>query len=149
MAENSPYFESGARFTFKASPQLTLTALVLNGWQNIRETNQSKALGTQLQWKPTAKLLLNSSTFYGNEQPVDSVRRRRLFHNFYASYTAIQRLSLALVFDFGHQQGGAGSTGGDAWQTGAAFMRYQLAEKWYAALRAEYYQADAALSSTR
>lgn len=45
MADNSPYYESGARLTYEVDPKLTLTGLVLNGWQNIRETNQSKALG--------------------------------------------------------------------------------------------------------
>ena len=39
-AENSPYYEAGARFTYEVGPKLTLTGLVLNGWQNIRETNQ-------------------------------------------------------------------------------------------------------------
>ena len=142
MAENSPYYEAGARFTYEVAPQLTLTALVLNGWQNIRETNQGKALGTQLQWRPTEKLLINSSTFYGNEQPQDSVRRRRYFHNFYASYAATDRLSLALVFDVGKQESERRGGKADTWHTGAAFVRYQLAPKWSATARAEYYHAD-------
>lgn len=142
MAENSPYYEAGARFTYEVSPQLTLTGLVLNGWQNIRENNQGKALGTQVQWRPTAKLLINSSTFYGNEQPQDSVRRRRYFHNFYASYAATDRLSLALVFDVGKQESGQRGGKADTWHTGAAFVRYQLAPKWSATARAEYYHAD-------
>ena len=141
MAENSPYYEAGARFTYEASPKLTLTALVLNGWQNIRETNQAKALGTQLQWKPTARLLLNSSTFYGNEQPTDSLVRRRYFHNFYGSYAATDRLSLALAFDVGTQQS-AGHHGYDTWHTGAAFVKYRLAGPLSATLRGEYYAAQ-------
>ncbi|MBD2715574.1 porin [Microvirga sp. STR05] len=146
MAENSPYYEAGARLTYEVSPKLTLTGLVLNGWQNIRENNQAKAVGTQIQWKPTDKLLINSSTFYGNEQPQDSVRRRRYFHDFYVSYAATDRLSLALVFDVGKQQAdrptGDNSEQYDTWHTGAAFVRYQLAEQWTAALRGEYYKAE-------
>ena len=142
MAENSPYYESGVRFTYEVAPALTLTALGLNGWQNIRENNQAKALGTQIQWKPTAKLLVNSSTFYGNEQPQDSVRRRRYFHDFYVSYAATERLSLALVFDVGKQEQARRGGKADTWHTGAAFVRYQLAEGWTAAARAEYYTAD-------
>ncbi|SET36855.1 porin [Hymenobacter actinosclerus] len=142
MAENSPYYEAGARFTYEVAPRLTLTGLVLNGWQNIRETNQGKALGTQLQWRPTAKLLINSSTFYGNEQPPDSVRRRRYFHNFYATYAATSRLSLALVFDVGKQESERRGGKADTWHTGAAFVRYQLAPQWSATARAEYYHAD-------
>jgi hypothetical protein len=141
MAENSPYYESGARFTYEVSPKLTLTALVLNGWQNIRETNQGKALGTQIQWKPTAKLLINSSTFYGNEQPQDSLKRRRYFHDFYLTYAATDRLNLAVVFDVGKQQS-EGRSGYDTWHTGSAFVKYKLAEKFSTTLRVEYYNAD-------
>lgn len=141
MAENTPYFETGARLTYEPSAKLTLTAFALNGWQNIRETNRSKAFGTQIQWKPTAKLLLNSSTFFGNEQPQDSARRYRYFHDFYLTYTATDRLTLALVFDIG-QQRRVPTSGTDTWHTGAAFLRYKLNEQWAAAARAEYYYAD-------
>ncbi len=142
MADNSPYYEAGARFTYEVAPELTLTALALNGWQNIRENNQAKALGTQIQWKPTAKLLVNSSGFYGNEQPQDSVRRRRYFHDFYVSYAATDRLSLAVVFDVGKQESERKNAKSDTWHTGAAFVRYKLADKWTTALRGEYYNTD-------
>ncbi|MGI4736271.1 MAG: porin [Janthinobacterium lividum] len=141
LADNSPYFETGARFTYEASAKLTLTALVLNGWQNIRDTNRGKAFGTQLQWKPTEKLLLNSSTFFGNEQPQDSARRYRYFHDFYLTYTTTDRLSLAVVFDIGKQRQAIG-TGTDTWHAGAAFARYKLSGHWAATARAEYYYAD-------
>lgn len=142
MAENSPYYEAGVRFTYEAAPKLTLTGLVLNGWQNIRDNNQSKAIGTQIQWKPTDKLLVNSSTFYGNEQPQDSARRRRYFHDFYVSYAVTNRLSLAGVFDVGKQEKAEPGGNDDTWHTSAVFVRYKLADKWSTTLRGEYYNAD-------
>ncbi|HLK96883.1 MAG TPA: porin [Hymenobacter sp.] len=142
LAENSPYYEAGARFTYELNSKLTLTALVLNGWQRIRENNQAKAVCTQIQWKPTDKLLLNSSSFYGNEQPRDSVRRRRYFHDFYATYSATDRFSLAIVFDVGKQENERSGAVADTWHTGAVFVRYQLADKWTTTLRGEYYNAD-------
>ncbi|WP_201978944.1 porin [Hymenobacter rubidus] len=141
MAENSPYYESGARFTYEVGPKLTLTGLVLNGWQNIRETNQAKALGTQIQWKPTASVVINSSTFYGNEQPLGQPVRRRYFHNFYLTYAAAERVNLALVFDVGKQQS-ATSERYDTWHAAAAFLKYRLAEKFSTTLRGEYYFAE-------
>ena len=141
MAENSPYYEAGVRLTYEAAPTLTLTGLVLNGWQNIRETNQAKALGTQVQWQAAPKLLVNSSTFYGNEQP-DSLRvRRRYFHDFYVKYQASSRLSLALVFDVGKQKR-ARNAGYDTWHAASVFAKYQLAPKFSATLRGEYYYAE-------
>ncbi len=141
MAENTPYYESGARFTYEVGPKLTLTGLVLNGWQNIRDNNQAKGLGTQIQWKPTDKILINSSTFYGNEQPQDSLIRRRYFHNFYITYTATKRLNLALVFDVGKQQS-AFHKGYDTWHAGSAFVKYKLSDQFSTTLRGEYYNAE-------
>ena len=141
MAENSPYYESGARLTYEVGPKLTLTGLVLNGWQNIRETNQAKALGTQIQWKPSDKILINSSTFYGNEQPTDSLVRRRYFHNFYITYAATERVNLALVFDVGKQRSVTNEKY-DTWHTAAAFIKYKLADKFSTTLRGEYYYAE-------
>ncbi len=57
------------------------------------------------------------------------MRRRRYFHDFYVSYAATDRLSLALVFDVGKQENERRSAQADTWHTGAAFVRYQLAEK--------------------
>ncbi|KUG07817.1 porin [Solirubrum puertoriconensis] len=142
MAENSPYYEAGARFSYEPTATLTFTALVLNGWQNLRENNRAKALGTQVQWKPNSKLTLNSSTFVGNEQPTDSVPRRRYFHNAYVSYVVTERLSVALVFDVGAQQRNPRSSGADLWHTGAGFVRHQLSEKWSATARGEFYRAS-------
>jgi hypothetical protein len=141
MAENSPYYESGVRFTYEVGPRLTMTGLVLNGWQNIRETNQAKALGTLIQWKPSDKILINSSTFYGNEQPTDSLIRRRYFHDFYITYAASERVNLALVFDVGKQQSATKSKY-DTWHTAAAFIKYKLADKWSTTLRGEYFYAE-------
>ena len=141
MAESTPYYEAGARFTYEVGPRLTLTGLVLNGWQNIRETNQAKALGTQIQWKPSEKVLINSSTFYGNEQPTDSLIRRRYFHDFYITYAATDRVNLAAVFDVGKQKS-ANNAGHDTWHTGAAFVKYKLADQFSTTLRGEYYYAE-------
>jgi hypothetical protein len=84
MADNSPYYETGAKLTYEANARWTFTGLVLNGWQNIRDNNQNKALGTQIQLKPSARLLLNYSTFLGEgaNRPEPDTRWRH-FHDLY------------------------------------------------------------------
>ena len=140
-ADNSPYYETGVRFIYEVDPKLTLTALVLNGWQIIRENNEKKALGTQLQWKPSPKLLVNSSTFFGTEGPTGTAQYRRYFHDFYLTYALTDRLSLAGVFDVGKQETEVYGKY-DTWHTAAAFVRYKLADRWMATARAEYYYAE-------
>src|SRR5690606_28884320 len=66
MAENSPYLETGARLGYTSSNgKWLLSVLALNGWQRIQRIagNSLISWGTQLQFKPSGKVLLNYSTF--------------------------------------------------------------------------------------
>ena len=140
-AEGSPYYEAGAKLTYEISPKVTVTGLVLNGWQNIRDNNRAKSLGTQVQWRPSSKWLINSSTFYGNEQPQDSARQARFFHDLYATYSPNARWSVLALFDVGWQQRRRTGAPATPWHTAALIARRRLAPHWTVAARAEYYYA--------
>lgn len=100
MAEYSPYYETGARLTWDVNDQLSIAALVLNGWQIIDETNSDKAFGTQLIFKPSAEWVFNWSTFLGNERPDTELAAWRVFNDLYATYTT-PSLTLAASLDCG------------------------------------------------
>ena len=142
-AEHSPYYESGVKVTYQAGSQWTLTGLVLNGWQNIREpeNNSNKAMGTQIQFKPTENLLLNSSTFIGNEKP-DNARQMRYFHDFYLTYQLPGALKMAVVFDVGAEKK-LNTDDYSWWYTPAILLNYAMTDKVALAGRAEYYQDKA------
>lgn len=80
LAENSPYFLSGAKLTYQPSDQLTLVALVINGWQRIQRVhgNQLLSFGTQITYAPNNRFTVNWSTFIGTDDP-DIQRRMRYF----------------------------------------------------------------------
>ncbi|WP_115374867.1 porin [Adhaeribacter pallidiroseus] len=146
-AENTPYYESGAKLTYEAGSKWIFTGLVLNGWQNIREPegNSSKAIGTQIQFKPTDKILLNSSTFIGNEKP-DSVKQQRYFHDFYAIFQISEQFKLAAIFDIGAEKradsGGSGNYTGNTyntWFNPTLLLHYNFTDKVGLGARAEYY----------
>jgi hypothetical protein len=145
-AENTPYYESGAKLTYEAGSKWVFTGLVLNGWQNIREPegNSNKAIGTQIQFKPTDKILLNSSTFIGNEKP-DSVKQQRYFHDFYATFQISEQFKLAAIFDIGAEKRadvGSAINNGDkynTWFNPTLLMHYNLTDKVSLGARAEYY----------
>ncbi|WP_290707342.1 outer membrane beta-barrel protein, partial [Flavihumibacter sp. CACIAM 22H1] len=68
VAENTPYFESGAKLSFTTNDEkLIISAMVLNGWQRITRLNGNSLLswGTQLTYKPNEKITMNYSTFIG------------------------------------------------------------------------------------
>ncbi|ALJ01716.1 porin [Rufibacter tibetensis] len=137
-AENSPYYESGVKLTWETG-KWVLSALALNGWQNIRETegNSGKAVGSQVQFRPTGKVLLNSSTFIGNEK-ADSARQMRFFHDLYATFLVLPRVKVAAVFDLGAEKR-LGSEGFAVWHSAALLLHYGLSSRVALAARAEYY----------
>jgi hypothetical protein len=141
MADNSPYFESGAKITYTSpDQQWWVSGLLLNGWQRIQRVpgNQTPALGHQLTWKPNERITLNSSSFVGNDQP-DSLRQMRYFHDFYAIIQATSQWGILLAFDVGTQQTAKNSSRYNRWWTSAATLRYTPVPKINLALRGEYY----------
>ena len=82
-AENSPYYEAGAKLTYTtANNKWDFSVLALNGWQRIKRVdgNSLMSFGTQVTYKPGGKVTLNYSTFIGTDK-ADSVRQMRYFHN--------------------------------------------------------------------
>lgn len=136
MAEYTPYYESGVRFTYAASDRLTLSALVLNGWQNIRETNGDKAFGTQVTFKPAPATTLNWSTFVGNEAPQGEESQTRIYNDFYVVQD-FGALDVIAAFDIGLQRDPAADEY-KTWTTGALTGRYSFSPNVAVNARAEY-----------
>lgn len=141
LAENSPYFLTGAKLTYNPSEKLEISGLIINGWQRIQrlEGNSLLSFGTQLKYNPTEKVTLNWSTFIGTDDP-DSKRRMRYFNNFYGQFQMSEKISLIGGFDIGIQQTAKGSFLYDNWFSPVIIGQYTLNNKIKTALRAEYYQ---------
>ena len=141
MAENSPYFETGAKISYTSgNEKWFVSGLLLNGWQRMQRVdgNQTPAFGHQVTYKPTAKITLNSSSFIGNDQP-DSVRQMRYFHNFYGIFQLTNNLSIVTGFDIGAQQKSKGSSAYNSWYTPVVILKVSPNAKSNVAARVEYY----------
>lgn len=138
LAENTPYYETGVKFNHTPNEKWLFSLLIINGWQNIKDYNSSKAIGTQLQFRPNDKLLINSSTFFGNERP-DSVRQMRLFHNFYLSYAIHPKIKLAFLLDAGAERK-INKDGYNSWMGAAILLQYLPAKNLNIAGRVEFYK---------
>lgn len=140
LAENSPYYLSGAKLSYTPSETLELSVLACNGWQRIERIsgNSMPSFGTQFTWSPSSDFSFNWSTFIGTDSP-DSLRTMRYFNNLYAMWQVSEKTGLILGFDAGVQQSAKHSTAYHAWYTPVAIVRYAFSNQWKAALRAEYY----------
>ncbi|RYE31016.1 MAG: porin [Sphingobacteriaceae bacterium] len=141
-SESTPYYESGAKITYTTNDgKLTLTGLYLNGWQHIyRENGNSQpAGGLQVFYKPNDRISLNYSNYVGTEG-ADSIRVRRFYNNFYGIFKLSDAFGITAGFDYGIQQKAKNSSDYYAVLSPIALARYQIAQKWAAAARVEYFK---------
>jgi hypothetical protein len=143
LADNSPYYEAGAKITYTSNNNKWLfSGLVLNGWQRINRVsgNSLMSVGTQVQYKPTTNIALNYSTFIGTDKP-DSSRQMRYFHDLYGIFT-FGKLGVIAGFDIGREQVSKGSSDVNTWYSPILILKYSLSDKWVMAARMEYYQDE-------
>lgn len=142
MAENTPYYEAGAKITW-SNEKWTVAAMYLNGWQRIRRVdgNQTPGFGTQVVFKPGSRITLNWSTFIGNDK-ADSVRQMRYFNDVYGIFNITDRFSLIAGCDYGLEQTAKGSSDMNSWFSPIAIARYAFSDKIALAGRYEYYDDE-------
>ena len=141
LAENSPYYESGAKLTYiTGNSKWLLSGLWLNGWQHIQrpEGNNTPAFGTQITFTPSSKVTLNYSTFIGNDK-TDEVKQMRYFHNLYGIIHLTDQFHITAGFDYGMEQVSKGSSDFNSWYSPVVIIRYDLNDTWSVAARGEYY----------
>jgi hypothetical protein len=146
LAENSPYYLSGAKLTFNPNDKWEFVALICNGWQRIKRItgNSLASFGTQIKFTPSDKITFNWSTFIGTDDP-DTTRRMRYFNNFYGQLMLSDKLGLIVGFDIGAQQKIKASSNLDFWFSPVIITRYAFSEKWATAFRAEYYHDETSI----
>ena len=149
VAENSPYYLSGAKLTYNTpGAKLTLLGMVTNGWQRVAKLPgySGPSVSTQVQYRPSSKLTLNWSSFLGSDRP-DSLQQGRFYNNFYAIINPTGKFGVTLGFDIGsdrkpvidsrsERRVGDGSY---VWYTPVIIARLATSDKSYVAGRIEYY----------
>jgi hypothetical protein len=144
LADNSPYYESGAKLSYTTpNGKWYLSALALNGWQRIQRVPGNSLLsgGTQITFKPNAKVTLNSSTFFGTDKP-DDARLWRAFHNFYGIFQCSDHFGLTLGFDTGWEENARVDADPNFWYSPVAIARYTINDRVALAGRVEYYSDE-------
>jgi hypothetical protein len=137
IAEFSPYYEAGVKATWAATRRLTAQLHVLNGWQNIAETNHDKAIGLRLDYVVSPHLSVGYDNFIGNEAPDTAASRLRVFNEVLAALNA-GRWQGWITLDYGLQRR-APAAGTSSWYGGAAIVRYAAGAKVALSARLEAY----------
>ncbi len=134
-ADYTPYYESGARLTWQPTQRLTALLAVVNGWQNISENNQDKAIGTRLDFTPTSTTTLSYYDFFGNE--VGSGRLRTL-NGVGLKSSLTPTLTVQANFDYGTQDK-PDNVGHSSWWSSGLIGKVQVTPSVGVSARVERY----------
>jgi hypothetical protein len=131
----TPAYESGVKLTWQATPKLSALITVVNGWQNISENNQDKAVGTRLDYARSSSTTFSYYNFVGNEV---SSSRLRVFNGVGFKSGLTSAFTLQGNVDYGTQQQVA--TGSSSWWSAGLIGKLQVTPVVGISGRAERYQ---------
>jgi len=134
-----PYYSSGLRLEHSISSTKTLQVQLLNGWQNISESNRGKALGLQYKNKFAPNATFTYNNFLGDERIYENRKTRfRTYHNFILQIDDLGDYSLMGSFDVG-EESQQDHSGVDVWFASSVVARKKLNDKLSMSMRGEYY----------
>lgn len=134
MGDYSPYYQAGVKASYRFDQAWSSQLHVLNGWQNISENNDNKALGGQLAWTGESGWSAAYNNFWGQE----AGNQGRFFNDLVVRTPEFGRLQLALSADYGIQRKPAGGNF-SRWYAGTFIGRWKFDERLSAAARVERY----------
>ena len=140
--EYVPYYLSGVKLTVPMSKKVTAYLYLLNGWQVIRDNNDKKSIGTQLEIRPNDQLLINWNTYTGNEQSeLTPDFRTRYFSDIYLIYTPLAKFSATACVYYGVQErkNNVGTKSNSEWFQANIIGKYNFTDKFSISSRLEYF----------
>ncbi len=138
VADYSPYYSTGVRATWQATPAVRVRADVINGWQNISENNEDKSVGLRVDVAATPTTSLAWYGYAGNEPG----SQRRLFNGVGLTSRIADRLDVLAQFDVGGQRRTTEAKSTDIWYGATVVGRLWASPAWAIVARIERY-ADA------
>jgi hypothetical protein len=130
-----PYYHAGLRATVPVSDKVTLSGMLVNGWNDVQDNNSGKTWGVGAILKPSAKVTLAQNFIGGAEQQGNSSDKRFLTDTT-LTVSPTDKLSLMANYDYGKDT----VLGTDVkWQGIALYARLQVTPSWALTPRFEWF----------
>ena len=132
------FTHTGVMGTYVLNPQVTATAMVVNGWDVAVDNNKGKTVGLQLVLTPVSPLSVSLHYMGGPETPDTSAFMRHI-GDVAATYKVSDALTLGLNGDYALERGTSVVKPGDdaKWSGVAGYAKITTDPRFFIALRAE------------
>ena len=133
-----PFYHFGLRAKYAFSDKYSLTAYVVNGWNNVVDNNTGKTFGLSFGWNPNKKVGFTETYMAGPEEANNNSNIRQLWDNV-ITYSPTSKLSFILNTDYGRGDRFFTYTNPVWWSGVAGYVRYQFNDSYALSTRYEYY----------
>ena len=139
IADNSPYLLFGLAGRYPINEALTVALYVINGYSYLSHPNNQPSYGSQVTWKAAPRITVTENLYYGPDQADTALKFWRFFSDSIVEWRG-DRLTLALVYDFGTENAAEEAGNPRTFWTGSAFFaRLNVSGPWSIAVRPEVY----------
>ena len=137
-----PYYLFGMRSRYNFGDKVSVSAYLVNGWNNIVDTYSSgKTVGLNATWTATRRLSISETLLTGRgATPLDI--GTRMVTSTVAEYRLTSRFSLMGNAVYGSSQDFAGSGRAARWSGVAAYAKYHIGRDYAVAARYENYNDE-------
>jgi Putative beta-barrel porin-2, OmpL-like. bbp2 len=133
-----PFSHVGLRARYAFNSRYSLTAYVVNGWNNLADNNRGKTLGASFAWTPSPRFGITQSYLAGPETRRSNAHWRQLSDTV-VTYSPSAKLSLMLNHDYGRGDFLPGGLHPVFWTGAGGYARYRFSPRYAIATRYEYY----------
>jgi hypothetical protein len=138
VAEYSPYYSTGVRAMWQLAPALSARVDLVNGWQNISETNEDKGIGLRVDLTATPTVALTYYGFLNSE----AGGRRRVFNGVGAKLTPTASTTFLAQLDYGTIEQADENLESSSWYGVMVIGRFQVLPAVAIAGRFERYEDE-------
>ena len=130
-----PFYHFGFRATIPVSETVTLTGLLVNGWDNVLDNNGGKTFGLLFNWAPNDRFSLVQNYMTGPEADDDNDTYRHLFDTL-LTVKLHDKVTFMTNFDYGMDRDAGSHV---HWIGTANYLRFQLTPTFALTPRFEFF----------
>ena len=97
-----PFTHTGLMLGYAITPELKVVGGVVNGWDNVIDSNDGKSFMGSVAYAPIEQLSFSLQGIYGAEQPNRGDSKRGLV-DFVTTAKPVENLTLSLNYDYGNE----------------------------------------------
>jgi hypothetical protein len=138
IADNSPYQMFGANARYEAGDNLSVALFVINGYWHLANPNSLPSYGAQAAWKPSDRLTMTQTVYYGPDQTNTDIEFWRFFSDSIVEWKGDDILA-AFEYQIGTENVAVAGSPRAFWMGASAPVRWMFSKSWSIAVRPEFF----------